>query len=1217
MRYLNKIILLNSASVKYAELQLDGNVHFAGNQGVGKSTLLRAILFFYNADKLKLGLLKDKKSFDEYYFPYSNSIIVYEVVKESGRFCIIARKTQGRVGFRFADVEYRREFFVGADNRVFDSWEQMRDAIPAGVVSSPLINRYEEYRDILYGNNKQFPTEMRRFALLDSAQYQNVPRTIQNVFLNSKLDADFIKQTIIRSMNVENVSIDLNEYSTHLKNFENQLNDIAKWSEKNSVGETVVHKLAGKITETHLVIQFLEREIEELIQQFNYASEDAVQNLPKVQDKLNKESERLKLMTGKEEKLYSVHLAEADEIKSKINVIDAKLGEIADRRDSYHQMNIDDMLARTDQRATILAELDRLLDEKQLLTAQFPEMAAKYDAELQQLQNQHVSFINQQLTEKNNLTKEWLKHKDTVTQQYNEILKDIRKTDNEQYQTAKSKLDEVEQCLVKLEIEEAQLQNKFPYEAEIMATEQDVKELNDTIASMQAFKAQAEERTDMLMKQSNVEINQLEDSIRHKKDKLEQNIRELTDRIGQLDRILKTGDRSLYEWLNREYPEWPATIGKIADIERVLFNTDLKPVQTESTERTLFGIKIDLSKIGGKVKTIKDYTVEKEKLLARVDSLRQQMNQLTAKLTLESEKIKHRHTTALKKLKDQNLTNNYLEKQASLKLENSMVKLEELKSKSIKEKKNALKLIQNEIKHLTNEQMKISESMEAIQLQTIKKIETAEKDKDKRLLKDYKTYLNSLSTIDENLRSKERDVQTRQAEISFFQKKEFSTKGLDTRRIMTIEKQIAKIRKELEYIDDNYTVAVEYRKDHRELFQNEEVLTAERENMRQRLQNAQNRHYLQKSKLRKEREVLTESVSALKKELELLNTDLKKLEVFRLTPVFRQIERIDGKIKTDARCVDLIEQINQNYYTNIRRLGELKENIRRFLGNFSENNIFKFNTHLVEDADFLKFAEQLKNFMEEDRVAYYQAKVNQLYADIIRQIGRETAELVSQSGKIAEITKKINADFIKRIFTGVIKCIELRIVSSENRIVQMMMSIMEFNNEHSVELGVTNLFSPSNREDLNYRSVELLKALVKEISLNKDSFITLSDSFDLQFRIVENDNDSGWVEKLSNVGSDGTDVLVKAMINIMLLNVFKENASKKSGDFKLHCMMDEIGKLHPTNIKGILEFANSRNIMLINSSPVSFNAADYKYTYLLSKDDKNVTVVRKLVSKIE
>ena len=65
--------------------------------------------------------------------------------------------------------------------------------------------------------------------------------------------------------------------------------------------------------------------------------------------------------------------------------------------------------------------------------------------------------------------------------------------------------------------------------------------------------------------------------------------------------------------------------------------------------------------------------------------------------------------------------------------------------------------------------------------------------------------------------------------------------------------------------------------------------------------------------------------------------------------------------------------------------------------------------------------------------------------------------------------------------------------------------------------------------------------------------------------------DTGWADKLSHVGSEGTDTLVKAIINIMLINVFKEKVSKRFGDFRIHCMMDEIGKLHPQNVKGILD----------------------------------------------
>ena len=36
MRYLNKIVFINSAAIRYSEVQLDGNIHLIGTQGVGK-----------------------------------------------------------------------------------------------------------------------------------------------------------------------------------------------------------------------------------------------------------------------------------------------------------------------------------------------------------------------------------------------------------------------------------------------------------------------------------------------------------------------------------------------------------------------------------------------------------------------------------------------------------------------------------------------------------------------------------------------------------------------------------------------------------------------------------------------------------------------------------------------------------------------------------------------------------------------------------------------------------------------------------------------------------------------------------------------------------------------------------------------------------------------------------------------------------------------------
>jgi len=191
----------------------------------------------------------------------------------------------------------------------------------------------------------------------------------------------------------------------------------------------------------------------------------------------------------------------------------------------------------------------------------------------------------------------------------------------------------------------------------------------------------------------------------------------------------------------------------------------------------------------------------------------------------------------------------------------------------------------------------------------------------------------------------------------------------------------------------------------------------------------------------------------------------------------------------------------------------------------------------------------------------------------------------------------------------------LKAEESSDKMMLLLRSIRDFTEENSLAIGELNLFSGNDRDKVNEKVVDYLKRFMKQLQKEPSrTELTLSDTFRLQFRVQENDNNTGWVERINNVGSDGTDVLVKAMVNIMLINVFKIRASRKNGDFIIHCMMDEIGKLHPSNVSGILQFANVRNIYLVNSSPMGYNADLYKYNYLLTKDSRSQTHIKRLMT---
>jgi len=414
-------------------------------------------------------------------------------------------------------------------------------------------------------------------------------------------------------------------------------------------------------------------------------------------------------------------------------------------------------------------------------------------------------------------------------------------------------------------------------------------------------------------------------------------------------------------------------------------------------------------------------------------------------------------------------------------------------------------------------------------------------------------------------------------------------------------------------------LVIEYEKDKRELFDKVPQFKVEKTALdkkqitlvkgQEQEQNKFNANY-------SKQKVLVENI---KTKIDEFDKDLDKLNTFKLSETYSSIQDISsGDIKdyiNSKTAISIIEELNDKHFSGIGKFKDLQQSTNTFIGNFNENNIFKFKVKLNSDSDYLDFAVELKEFIEEDKINEFEKRVNERFAHIIQQIGNETTDLISKEAEIEKIIKKINDDFTSKNFVQAIKAMEMRTQNSSNPVVKLLVQIKEFNDENGLNIGEKNLFTSSDSSNKNNRAVELLKQLVKELEKYKNPYLTLSESFDLQFKIVENDNDSGWVEKLANVGSEGTDVLVKAMINILLLNVFKNNASKKFKDFKLHCMLDEIGRLHPNNVKGILSFANERNILLINGSPTSQNATDYKYTYKLAKEQSK-TDNKKYITKI-
>lgn len=1213
MRFLNKIVFINSATIRYAEVMVDGNVHLIGTQGVGKSTLLRAILFFYNADTLKLGISKEKKNFAEYYFPFQNSFLIYEIEKESGPFCVVAFKSQGKVCFRFFDGAYHRDYFVSSSGHAFEKWEENRKILDEKRIDhTRKIDRYEEYRDILYGNNESGKKEFEKYALLQSKQYQNIPRTIQNVFLNSKLEAEFIKQTIIMSLNEEDISIDLQSYTHHLKGFESQLNDIFLYKQPHII------KQADTVVKNHLAIRHLESEKNKFSMLLAWSAAQVQRNIPKILDKKEKQEAEKALLIEKLETAELKHRNKIDKIKAELSVLESDIKKAKEKNDYYSRLQIESIIERVGKKTGLETEQQKLAKEKNLLTTQFAEVTTKYESLLQAL-SLSVKAVEQNKKEQQLILKEDAnKSKEDARILLEKATADIRQYNMQSIEQARLQVDQVQANLQQEKIRKATVTHQRFLDAELEDAKNTISDYEIAIQQNNVELERLQSKIETAQKNTSLDEIAIKQNMEREQEKLQQAIAVAEKNSQLITDNLANSDGALYGWLNKHKPNWETNIGKLLP-ESVLFNTDLAPI-IKDKGNTLFGIDLTLENIPLQVKTLAEYKAELKKEQQLTTTVQLQLQKLQADEQKKLDQLRKKYQPIVKEAKDSLKQLEYKQEQDKMLLEQAKFNKKDLEAKAKDAKQEAVNAIDAAIAAASEALVQAQDNLLHIEEEQTKQLKAKEREHSKKNASIELLLKQKLEQLDEAL--KKQKVLDKKEEQALLQQQtmELAGKGADTDKIEKINTQLQLLAQELNFIESNRDKVTEYKKDKLELLDKAELFKSQKTNLDKQCVIEEDKYRLQKEKIHADVKEVDVLIFQLRSQLLQLEENKEAFIRYQQTEAYLTLlaaytEEKDI-YKNDKTCKALIDEINRCYYTAIKRLDDLKEAANRFLGNFSVDNIFKFTNSLTDKYSYQQFAEDLNEFIINSKIEEYEKRVNERFASVISLVGKQTGDLMSKTGEIQKVISNINKDFDNKNFVGAIRKIELRTEESANKVVKLLLQIKIYNDDNIFDIGGLNLFSSVDASAKNKQAVELLKQLSKAIAEYRKDTIALSDSFELQFRIEENQNDTGWVEKLSNVGSEGTDVLVKAMINIMLLNVFKEGASKRFKDFRLHCMMDEIGKLHPNNIKGILQFANDRNILLINGSPTETNALNYKHIYKLEKDEKRYTKIKRIISQL-
>jgi hypothetical protein len=1222
-RILNRIVEINIANVKYADIELSGNTCFVGTNNFGKTSLQRAILFFYSANSRGLGISASQKPFEEHYFRYENSYLIYEIATEDKAFFVIVYR-HNKLVFRFVDAPFDPDFFFTANDEAMKIKEIISNLEKRGIYISNQIDTFERYRNIIYGTETD--KQLSKFHLLKgNEKYQNIPKSITNVFLSSKnsVDSRFIKDFIANSLTSENSSIKLEQVERQLRQFNEKYSDIETYLKKES--QQLIELIDKKYDQVHMLKGAQMEMADKLGSSLRFAE---TQN-ESIREASKKKEEELEILTNEHETFKDNLENKQNDIREEIGYYDRTIRDANKKLKAYKEQNVEEALEKNQEREKLQVELNIARREYESLTSNVASIELKYSSLIEQLRNDKSAYINKI----NSRTSEIFNH-------YNELQllqkNEFNKRDAELKQKRDENLSEVNSEITSKQIEF----NAQKSEEKVIRTtrfyEQEIKDLESELAELRAVSYK--NKSERAIKQNMVQTIQrewealelkLKSSLTNRVSQTNNEIIKIKNEIKEIEEKLNVQHDAFYGFLEKNVKNWHNNIGKVVN-ENLLFRTDISPELKEETANTLYGISLNLETVEVVSKSIEEYQFEKNERLAQIRDLEDALNAFQTANNEEKMLAADKYGKQLGEMKEDVKVLSYSLELADKREQKLSSELEEWRNKagieveqSLTGNRQRLNLIEEELSILNKKKNNLLNDFNT-QLEKLKSYN------DERLAELKERQETEISELEVEKKNQVKEFEGKEDELSKEKETNFKSKGVDAKQLKRVDDRMKEIQNELKEIEQYAQIVSDYLKDKRETFdklpdliQKKEEFVKSNNELSEQLEEANRKFSTKRMELNKQKRALDEELIDFNTGISFYSNN------FRETPVYTKysdiIERAEAK-RTNYNIMDLCTQLLKNDSHFNEEYGAFQRYVNEFAGKFRIDNHFNFVIRNdASQGEFERFAQNLRSFINENKIELSIAETATQIGLVTDSIATKVKELSGQKDKIQHIISLIAEDFKKAEFeeSKLIEFIKIRLEESDNKVYKLLKRIQEFREENGLVYneGLFNTdFATGQKREISSRAVKLLEQLRNAIKEQEQEEIRLQDLFELKFNIKEGMNETGWTHKIDSIGSTGTDILVKAIIYITLLHVFiKESSHRSSKDFKVHCIIDEVGQISAHYLRELLRFAKNRNIMMINGLPnKSGLESHYKYTYQFRREENNnVRIFPSIVTEVE
>ena len=1178
MDTLIKMALIKSAKFDYAEVNLDANSLFIGANGAGKTTLLRAILYFYTADGRTLGISSAKKtSFSDYYFDEEHSYIVY-MYKKQDKFILVVLHKNSSIRFRFClldSVPDIKKIFVQNSRAVEPAtlWAELRKI---GNLS-PTLNA-SQYRQTLYSKS----SKLKYFSLFEAKDYDGFVKTLSNIFVNSKVDSGAIKKVIVSSLNVEK-SIDIERIKRYLSEFNDTYQDIVSYEKSAKNREKLLKFLTEyeykkvDIKENLSTLAFSKKEVEKKIETLNEKNEKLSSSKTSLEEKVRYEN--------------SLFDKRKTRLNEEIGGLKSEIKKAKELKEFYKNEKIQEKIDAYSSLALKKSGLELLKSKYDFLTKEHQEIEQSHKQRVETIQNSFQNRLNSINSKKIELQK-------SIYEEQN-ILKDKQRDELEKIDDEYKKEEDFQR--LKKENLGLELRDK-KYELQSIKKEvfiyKDRELLNKKLIKDKDIVRE--------ISRLNSELNTLNERLDREKRVSEADIKGVLEKETFELEVLHKKEQTLKNLLS---PKNSSVIKNIYDnnlnVDKYIYflkeeileseiDVQLYEKSSKIFELDFFDVDIPKSELGDKLTSIK---LKKESLKKQYKLKKDNIQRVFKNLENSTYRDKKELNEQIKSIcKEQ------------MKIKSDITKLKNIDiEESERFRKNSLIKIEN----ITSTILILQESIENLEesLESLKK----EKQNKKTAKKSNVTKL--LNELQEEFEKAEKEFTQEKISQNTAKEKELNEqnrsyyevlkeKKVDTEELKKVLSEIAKLSLHVEQIENYKVIITNYNTAKLDYIGRIKPNESNLNELNKKLQNLTDIYNVETASLGRTIKEYIDKVDKNKIGINSYGEAMVRVKEFENGAIMRECLEVVKEYKANETYENLdsiiasLGNLNSQYR-------ELEKSISSLVGRLNE--IYNNSLNIKRDFNSIKSAYHLKSFSQDNKIEHYKDLQSQSLNQIIKSSTEEYDNLMLYSGKIEILVKKITKLF-SEIKIGVIDDLTLRYSRTNNKVIEQLQAVKQLSEDNPNGYGIS-LFNDTNNSK---EMIKLLKQLRDTIEYDNLDSIELEDSFVLEFKVVENGNDSRYQTSLDNIGSNGTDVLVKSMIYIAMLHIFKSKSTKK--ELAVNVILDEIGILSQRYLKELIEFANKYGIYFINGAPDEKLIGTYKRVSLI-QNINNRSIVQELISK--